>query len=370
MQKIIIDSVASGAIIAKDIVNADGRILLSKGTIYNASYYKRLSGAGINEIFIEAPGKVDFSEDTDTSNIIDGSVLVSALQIDDVIFEKTRTQAQIQVKKAMVKFSTMSHINIEKIKNIVDNIMEQLLSKKNIVLTLSQIRSVDDYTYEHSVNVCVLSLIVGIDLSLDKISLKKLGIGAILHDIGKVGIPENILKKPSKLTFNEFEEIKKHTKYGYEILRQTDVSEESALIALHHHEKFDGTGYSNKLKGDSIPLFARIVAIADVYDAISNNRVYRKRMSPDKVYKHIARLGHTHFDNEIMEKFVSHLSLYPNGTGVILNTNHKGVVIGQNKLLPQSPVIRLFKKERTDIKNRYVDIDLSITQHLYIKDTF
>lgn len=352
MQKIFIESVEQGSIIAKDIINDDGRILLSKGTVFKDNLIKRLENAGISEVFIEDPKKL------------------VGLHIDDVIFEKTRSQARSQVKKTMVKFNTMCHINIDKINAIVDDIMNQLLSKKDIVLTLSQIRSIDDYTYEHSVNVCVLSLIVGIDLNLEKDMLKKLGVGALLHDIGKVGVSESILKKPSKLTCEEFDEIKKHTQYGYDILSKTDVSEESALIALYHHEKFDGSGYNTGLKGGNIPLFSRIVAIADVYDAISNNRVYRNAMKPNDVYRYIAKLGNSHFDTEIMEKFVRHLSLYPNGTGVVLNTNHKGVVIGQNKLFPESPIVRFFKKDSNGIKKLYVDVDLSLTKYLYIKDTF
>jgi len=383
MQRVFIDNITPGSIIAEDVFNYNGRILLSKGTLYHESFRRRLENAGINELLIDNKFEDSFADlpknyfsDQDVLGHHTAGVLsISSnstyqLQIDDVIYEKTRLQAELLVKKTMIKLNGKSNLKIDKIKDIVNNILEQLLSKKDIVLTLSQIRSVDDYTYEHSVNVCVIALILGIDLKLDISSLKKIGMGAILHDIGKVGVPENILKKPSKLTPEEFEEIKKHTLYGYEILRKTDVDEESALIALHHHEKYDGTGYSHKLKGETIPLFSRIVAVADVYDAISNNRVYRKKMSPDKVYKHICKLGNTHFDNSIMESFIGHLSLYPNGTGVILNTGHKGVVIGQNKLLPESPIIRVFKKEKISIKNSYADIDLSTTKYLYICDTF
>ena len=276
----------------------------------------------------------------------------------------------MQVKKIMVRYSAHSHINIDKIHKIVESIIEQLLSRREIVLTLSQLRSIDDYTYEHSVNVSVLSLIVGIDMSLGKESLDNLGTGAMLHDIGKAVIPDSVLKKPSKLTGSEFGEIKKHTEYGYEILSKINLPEEAACIALHHHEKYDGSGYPMKLKGDEIPLFSRIVAIADVYDAISSDRVYKRKFSPDKVYRQIAQLGGTHFDPGIMEKFVSHLALYPNGSGVILNTNHKGIVISQNKLLPQSPVVRIFRKDRSDIRNLYADVDLSQTKFLYIKETF
>lgn len=361
MQRISVNDIIPGNVAAKDILDYEGRTLISGGTVIRDGFVQRLKNLGIHEVFINDSISKSFNEEEE---------IPKSLHIDDIIYEKTRAQAKLQVKKIMVRFSTMGRINLTKLNMIIEDIIEQLLSKKDIVLTLSKLRSIDDYTYEHSVNVCVLSLMVGADLLMSKDELKSLGMGAILHDIGKVGVSEDILKKPSKLSTEEFEQIKKHTEYGYAILQKTNVPEEAAEIALYHHEKYDGTGYPKKMKGSKIPLFSRIVSVSDVYDAISNDRVYRKKISSDKVYKQIIQFGDTHFDGGIMEKFVSHLTLYPTGSGVILNTNHRGIVIDQNKHLPESPVIRLFRKERKDIKNLYVDIDLSKTQHLYIKDTF
>lgn len=361
MQKMLIDEVNPGDVIAKDIYNNEGVMLISKGTVFREDFVDRLQDTEVREIFIE-------EYEQENAKIIEN--FQKSFHLDDVIYEKTREQVQKHMKKMIAKFSAMGRINIHKLYIVIEQIMGQLLSKKDIVLTLSRLRSVDEYTYEHLVNVCVLSLIVGIDLNLNKDALKNLGTGAILHDIGKVGISEKILKKPSRLTNEEYEEIKKHTVYGYEILSHADVSEEAAMIALYHHEKFDGTGYKKRLIGKNIPLFSRIVAVADVYDAMSNDRVYKKKLPPDKVYRDIIRLGDKHFDAEILELFVRHLSLYPIGTGVVLNTNHKGIVIGQNKLLPESPVVRLFKKDNKDLKLLPVDIDLSSTKYIYIKDTF
>lgn len=369
MQKIYINDISPGTFIAKDIYNSCGTMLVSKGTVIMDRFIKQLEDTGITELFVE-----DASFESVEKNSCDDSGLFDKeqqkLPINGIINEKTRIQAQMQVKKIMVRYSAHSHVNIDKIYKIVENIIEQLLSRSEIILTLSQLRSIDDYTYEHSVNVSVLSLIVGIDMSLGKEALGNLGTGAMLHDIGKAVIPDSVLKKPSKLTSSEFNEIKKHSEYGYEILSKIGLPEEAALIALHHHEKYDGSGYPMKLKGNEIPLYSRIVAIADVYDAISNDRVYKRKFSPDKVFRQIAQLGNTHFDPEVMGKFVSHLTLYPNGSGVILNTNHKGIIIGQNRFLPQSPVVRIFRKGRSDIGNRYTDVDLSQTKFLYITDTF
>jgi HD-GYP domain-containing protein (c-di-GMP phosphodiesterase class II) len=142
-----------------------------------------------------------------------------------------------------------------------------------------------------------------------------LGVGALLHDIGKLKIPEEILKKPSQLTVEEFEEIKKHTTYGYEILKNFEnISMESAFIALGHHERFDGSGYPLQLRGENIYQFARIVAVADVYDALTSDRVYRKKLKPHESVEYITSLGTDHFDKEIVDNFIKHIAVYQLGT--------------------------------------------------------
>ena len=361
MQKISVENIKPGSIIAKDVYTDDGLLIISKGVAFRVDFIDRFKDIGIDEILIE------------DSNVIGTEPLNSSqrkIEIADVIYEKTRTQAEMQIKKTMVRFCATGNVNISQISSLVDKIIDQLLTKKEIVFALSQLRSIDDYTYRHSVNVCVLSLVLGIDLRLDQDSLKNLGIGAMLHDIGKVLISEDILKKPTKLTKEEFEEIKKHTEYGYEILMQTEISPEAAMIALCHHEKYDGSGYNKGMKQEKIPLFSRIVALADVYDAMSNDRIYQKKSPANKVFREIAHLGDKHFDKTLMEQFLSHLHIYPNGTGIVLNTNHRGIVIGQNKLFPESPIIRLFKEEKNNLKDLYTDIDLSLAKYLYIIDTY
>ena len=361
MQKHFIGGVIPGSIIAQDVIGSDGVLLIKKGSMFREQYIPRFIDAGVQEIFVEDSG-------TMTPETI--MTIRKSLNIQDVIHEKTRAHAQNQIKKTMLKFKSVSNTDIQKISAIVEDMIEQLLDKKDFVFALSQLRSVDDYTYQHSVNVGVLALIIGIDLDLNMDQLKQLGMGAILHDIGKIMIPESIIKKPSKLTSEEFVEVKKHTEYGYEILLQTEIPEESARIALHHHEKFDGTGYSRGLRNTKIPIFARIVAVADVYDAMSNDRVYQKRSAPDKVFREITHLGDKHFDTHIMETFARHINIYPTGTGIVLNSGHRGIVLYQNKLYPESPIVRVFLPKDQKSKRLYFDLDLSLNPKWYIHETF
>lgn len=361
MQKIAVGQVMPGSVAAQDIFNTNGVMLVPKGTVLREYYIERIKKDFIDEIFVE-------EYEQDENKLIE--LYKAAPHIDDIIYEKTCIHAKKQIKKAMFRMNTFGRLNVDTINTVVYDIIEQLLSKKDIILTLSRLRSVDDYTYEHSVNVCVVSLIMGMDYGLDEMALKNLGVGAILHDVGKVGVSEEILKSPSKLTTAQFDEVKTHTEYGYQILMYSEVPEEAAEIALYHHERYDGTGYNRGMGGKDIPLLSRIVTLADAYDAMSNDRVYKKKLPPDKVYREIATLGGIHFDYDIAARFLSRLDLYPVGTGVLLSTGHKGMVIGQNKLLPQSPAVRIFRKDSATGMPSYVDLNLARTTAVFIVDTF
>ncbi len=368
MQKTKIEEIALDAIIAKDVHARDGMMLISKGTKYRGSFLGRLLNAGIQEVYIE-----EIEDEYIRSTPLNWDSIAhfqEDVRIDDIIYEKTRRQAEHQMMKMMVRLGTMRHVNMEKIVRAVEAIMEELLTKTDVVLSLSKLRSIDDYTYEHSVNVCVIALVIGKDLFLEKDAVQELGIGAILHDIGKVGVSERIIKKPGRLTSEEFDEIKQHTELGFRILKGAGFSDVIAQIALHHHERIDGSGYPRHLEDRDIPLFARVVAIADFYDAISNNRIYRKKMSPDQAYREVIRTSTNHLDEMLVEKFLRHVHMYPIGTGVVLNTMEKGVVISQNRLMPESPIVRVFHRENRQYAGRCEDVDLSGKPAIFITDTF
>ncbi len=341
MRKVHIDKVYPGATLAKAIFTAEGRILLTAGMKIKRSYIEKLRLNGISEVYIiddETPKKV---------------------QIDDAICEETRREAQALVKKSINNYIFSEAINTEKVNELVVGIIDELLSSKEILVNMYDIKNVDDYTFAHSINVCVLSLITGVGLGYNILRLKDLGAGALLHDIGKLRVPKEILKKPSKLTPEEFEEIKKHTVYGYEILKDNkNVSMISAFIAFGHHERYDGSGYPLGLRGENIHQCARIVATADVFDALSSDRVYRKKLRPHEVVEYITSLGSHHFDPEIVKSFVKYIAIYPVGTGVRLNTGERGVVIKANKATPTRPVVQVvYDKSGERIKDPHV-IDL------------
>lgn len=360
MQKEYIGRIRDGAVVAEDVYDADGVLLMKRGGRFRAQFIPRFIEAGVQEIVVEDG---HLSETT-------VEAVRDALQIEDIIRERIRNQAIQQVKKSMLRYKNITKRDIQSLVGYVEEMIQELLEHKDFVLALSHIRAVDDYTYGHSVNVGVLALMVGIDLGLSKRQLKCLGTGAIMHDIGKIKIPDSILKKPGKLTHEEYEQVKLHTEYGYEMLIQTDLPQEVAEIARHHHEKYDGTGYAHGISGADIPLFARIVAVADVYDAMSNDRIYKRRYTHSRVFCELLSERGKQFDSEIMDCFLNHIYRYPLGTGVVLNTGHRGIVISLNPHLPESPVVRIFFTGKNHMGKRYADIDLAQRQKWYIVSAF
>lgn len=351
MRRVQLENLESGMRLGKTIFTSDGRVLLTSGMELKSNFIERLRANGIHEVYVED----DISEN---------------IEISDVVCENTRLEAKMVVKSLMDNQALSGALNEQKVKEVINKIIDELLDNGDILINLADIKSVDDYTFEHSVNVCILSLITGIGMGLGIPRLRDLGIGALLHDIGKLRIPEEILKKPSQLTVEEFEEIKKHTIYGYEILKANkNISMVSAFIALGHHERYDGSGYPLPLRSRNIHQCARIVAIADVYDALTSDRVYRRKLRPHEVVEYITSLGTNHFDKEIIDEFIKYVAVYPLGTGVILNTKERGLVIKVDKAIPTRPVVRVIYDSNNQKLDKCYEIDLAKKLNVYIIDS-
>ncbi|MBF0496300.1 MAG: HD-GYP domain-containing protein [Deltaproteobacteria bacterium] len=247
-------------------------------------------------------------------------------------------------------------LNFEEVSENVDELIKSVYRNRSAATTLIKLKTYDEYTYTHSVNVCVLSLTVGRTLGLSKAALKHLGMGAIFHDLGKVAIPSHILNKPGRLTEEEFEVMKMHPVLTNKLLKDSsDLSSYSLECALSHHEKYGGLGYPQGLKGGQIPLLARIVSLADVYDALTSDRVYREGMSLHAAVKIMYANREDHFDPELLGNFIKCVGVYPIASMVKLNTGEMGLVVDINpdKLLkPQ--VLILFDSSRKPVSKKEV----------------
>ena len=223
-------------------------------------------------------------------------------------------------------------VNTEAAKDLVTEVTNSITRSPHAMVWLTNMKERDEYTSIHCMNVCIMSVSFGRTLGMDKAELEVLGLGGLLHDLGKMRVPPEILNKPSKLTFEEFEVMKTHPMQGYKMLNeQSDLPSEVLDIVKHHHERRNGKGYPSQLDGDQINNMTRIVAIVDVYDAITSDRCYHDAISPSDALKNMYEWVNEDFDKELVENFIKCLGIYPIGSVVKLNMGHVGLVVSASE---------------------------------------
>lgn len=350
MRKILVEKLKEGMVLARTLHSYDGNILLNAGITLKNSYISKFKDLGIREIYVED----EISRD---------------IVLKDVVSEETRFEARINIRNAMDSIRYGNSLDVRPIRNSVCKMIDELMDVKDTMVNLQDLKSNDQYTFSHSVNVCVLSLITGISMKYDEEKLRELGIGAMLHDVGKIKIPSEILNKPETLTAEEFNIIKKHTNYGYELLKKSKMlSTYASYIALTHHERYDGEGYPLGLRGEEIHEFSRIVAIADVYDAMTSDRVYKKRVNINEAVEYLVGMGDHHFDYNIVRNFIEHITIYPPGTCVLLNDGEKAIVVDVNKKYPNRPIVRILADREGRMPKELTEIDLTKNNTLLISE--
>jgi HD-GYP domain-containing protein (c-di-GMP phosphodiesterase class II) len=336
MRILSIDDLQGNMQLANNIYSAEGNILLAEGTYLTNQFIEKLKSFGVSTLYV-----------TDQ--------FIGKLEVDELVKTQTKNEATKITKEIMTGIRKGGTLTGNKIHKVVDDLLEELLFHDNLALSLVEIRVMNDYHFSHNVAVCVLSLMTGITLNYNDSKLKLLGTGAILHDIGKAKIPLRILNKKSKLTAEEYAVIKKHSQKGYDLLKECkDINYLSAYIAWQHHERIDGSGYPFGLKGHEIHEFSRIVALADIYDAMSTDRIYRKRFLPHQVIEYIRDQGQTKFDPELSVIFLQNIAPFPIGSVVLLSSGEKGVVMKVTKDFLARPVVKvIFDKSGVRLKEPF-----------------
>lgn len=338
MKLTMIRNLKGNEILSKNILSDNGTILLNKGTLLNREYISKLKDMGVFFVYVEAENLEDVCED----------------------------KVLLQLKETSVKdipdfFDNMINCNHSDVKslNSVNNMIDYIIGQKNINLNLYEVSTFDDYTYIHCVDTCIMSVFLGTTLNLNNDQIKELGIASILHDIGKLKVPNEIINKRGSLTDEEYSIIKKHPIYGYDILKQYGSFSKSIMFGLlQHHERFDGNGYPFGISGRNISLYSRIISVCDVFTAVSANRSYRKRFDPNEAYELILSGSGTMFDPDIIIDFKNTFAVYPLGCNVMLSDGVEGFVIKQNKCFPDRPIIRVTYNSLTKEKIAPYEINL------------
>jgi putative nucleotidyltransferase with HDIG domain len=326
-------------VVGRSIIDAEQRILLSSGQVLTEYFIKRIREMGVVAVFIN-----------DQLGLEETLPPVS----DSTILQATHT-----LKSSYQTCLKTGRLQIGAVKKQVDCIIDELITHGNAIVGMADIKSYDDYTYQHSVSVCVLALMLGLSMGYNRAQLQKLGLGALLHDIGKITIPIEILNKPGALNNEEKTIIMSHTWEGFNMIRSSQqVSLLSAHVALQHHERLDGNGYPRNIRGDSIHEFAQITTVADIYDALVSDRPYRSGFSNLEALDIIEQGEGTQMSASLIQLLHVHVNICPVGTVVILSTGDSALVVGENTDDTKRPRVKLLfdSYQKANTSNHIVDL--------------
>lgn len=343
--------IKTGMILAENIF-IGGKLLLGKGTVTKSSYKDRLRKYGISKILVYKQESLDVVEENPIENF----------------YKETYKK----VMETLKEVESGKKITISHIFPIIESILEVIFSnQENMLLLTGCNHTFDIYYYSHCMNVCIYSLITGKAMGLSYEEILILGIGALLHDIGKSKIPNEILDKKDRLSYGEFEEIKKHPQYGLELSKNIlQIPDGVGRIIVEHHERCDGSGYPRQLKGREIYKLSKIAAIADIYDALTTDRIYKKKVLPHEAAEYLLAVSCTQLDDETTKIFLENIAVYPKGCQVLLNTNEIGVVTDPNYKMSMRPKLKLLTdQERNPLKIPW-ELDMQKELSVFITDIF
>lgn len=243
---------------------------------------------------------------------------------------------------------------------VVEQMTDSIFRNKDAMLSLTRLRGKDDYTFQHSVGVCALLVSFGRALELDRETIQSIGVGALLHDVGKMKVPDEILNKPGKLTDDEFKIMKSHVVHSRDLMEDTPGMTQIGIdVAAQHHERFDGSGYPHGLKHDGISLYGQMAAIVDVYDAITADRCYHNGMETTVALRKLVEWSKFHFSEKLTHAFVRSVGIYPVGTLVKLESELLGIVYEQHEKNLLMPKIRVMYDSKRNYPIPPRDVDLS-----------
>ncbi len=372
-----VGNLSEGMILAKDVASTsarDYRTLLMRGTMLTEEMIALLKTKGIKSVAIE--GRIDphtHPSGPEMGDIVHVAVDVPVQQED----EEQEEVMNEHISKALTQLENifdenhevkeLSQVAVKQVDAMADDIIADIGNDSSYLGNqMIALQNYDDYTYKHCLRVAMLSTSISAELGLSPKDIKEVVTAALLHDIGKSGVEHDIIIKPGKLTDEEFEKIKEHPVIGYNTLKRSKCYNSNIMSGvLFHQEKYDGSGYPTGVKGQKIPLIARIITVADVFDALTSNRPYRKPWSVAETEEYMQGACGSHFDFEVVAAFLRAFNPYPVGTVINLSDGRQAVVIKHNQNVLR-PVVRIVSDigmgaEEVDLANDFRFLSVMVT---------
>lgn len=353
-KRIALENLKPGMVLARDLLDAGGNVLLGKDTVLDIENFRTVLISGndfafITESSIEAGKRSFVKKEAEGDNVLPVDIPVWERE-SFINFVEEYEKKPEELRSELLNISDGGRVNQDNLYEMTRSIMSTMKTKNEVFIYLNHLRSRDEPTYSHSVNVSMLANLFAQWINMDEAETYQLTTAAILHDIGKTKIPDRVLNKKGKLTPEEYEEIKKHTVIGYRILENVDIPTEVKLAVLGHHEKIDGTGYPLGLTGDKQSKFAKIVSICDIYDAMTSNRIYRDKICPFDVIRSFERGRYGTMDTEYLLLFLQNIAYSYLNSKVELSDGQTGEVVFINRADLSHPMVKTKNGAIIDLK--------------------
>ena len=298
--------IKEGMLLGRNIYGNDGRVLLVKGAKLTKTYLQKLKEMNYTHLYVG-----EKEED---------------LEFKGPISDQTYSEAIAAVREVLLRAAKDQNLGLKTVLDVVDFMVDEVV-EEDVLFNIIDLKNHNNYTYLHSVNVSIISTIMGKVLGLNRNKLKELAAGALLHDIGKVFIENTILEKTEDLSYQEYEKMMFHSKYGFDLLREIpELSLLSAHVAYQHHEREDGSGYPRALNGEEIHLYAKITMVADSYDAMTSGRSYRRVLWSHEAIEELISDAPQKYDLKVVMALTKSVALYPIGSVVLLNNLEVAIV--------------------------------------------
>lgn len=356
-KKVKLSDVKTNMVLAKDVLTSSGIVILAKNTMLNNVNFTKLSSNNITHVMVWEKSIEDSAKPiTSEVHTIEQQMKPVTEKKEFKEFNSSYNKNVDKTKESLVAIGNGDAVDKDKLYEMTNSIISKLNCKSDVFSYLGYLKDTDNHIYSHSMNVSLLCNLFSKWIGMSEQESKDITIAGLLHDIGKTKIDNSLLNKKGKLTNEEFEEIKKHTTYGYEIIAEQDFSEEIKNAVLMHHEKIDGSGYPLGLKEDEISKFPKIVAICDIYDAMTSDRAYREKICPFKVIRNFEQGSYSLLDTKYLLAFLQNIAYTYVGSWVKLTNGKNAEVVFINKNMMSRPIVKSENNFIDLSKNKELDI--------------